>query len=263
MGLSIERFGDSEHPALVLLHGWAMHGGIFSTWTDALRQHFSIYCVDLPGHGNNAYVPDSLERVAAALAQALPRAIWCGWSLGGLYAMHAALHAQSIHKAPLALAMIASSPRFVAAEDWPFGMPQASFAKFAQELSHDWRGVVQRFLALEAMGSHTQSDDLRYLQAQVFQRGEPDVRALQQGLDDLAAQDLRAALAELKCPSLWLAGARDRLVKPEAMQFAAQHSGGQFVSIAHAGHAPFLHAGAQLTELLLQLRDAPGAQAAG
>jgi pimeloyl-[acyl-carrier protein] methyl ester esterase len=41
-------------------------------------------------------------------------------------------------------------------------------------------------------------------------------------------------------PSLWLAGRRDRLVSPPAMQRAAAACGGRFVEVAHAGHAPFL-----------------------
>ena len=36
---------------LVLIHGWGMHGGVWDNVVPQLAQHFSVHCVDLPGHG--------------------------------------------------------------------------------------------------------------------------------------------------------------------------------------------------------------------
>ena len=79
-------------PPLVLLHGWAMHGGIFAPLVERLRAHRTLHVVDLPGHGHNrdCGVPLQLEACAHALLDALPDAPWCGWSLGGLIALQAA-----------------------------------------------------------------------------------------------------------------------------------------------------------------------------
>ena len=42
-------------------------------------------------------------------------------------------------------------------------------------------------------------------------------------------------------PTLWLAGRRDRLVDPRAMQAAAEQvPQARVVVVEHAGHAPFL-----------------------
>ena len=40
-------------PPLVLLHGWAMHGGVFAPLVARLRSRFTLHVVDLPGHGRS------------------------------------------------------------------------------------------------------------------------------------------------------------------------------------------------------------------
>ena len=40
-------------PALVLIHGWALHGGIFAPLVERLAPHFELHVVDLPGHGHS------------------------------------------------------------------------------------------------------------------------------------------------------------------------------------------------------------------
>src|SRR5690606_36526521 len=67
-------------PPLVLLHGWAMHGGIFAPLVEALRAHRTLHVVDLPGHGHSrdSGVPLALDACGQALLEALPVAPWCG-----------------------------------------------------------------------------------------------------------------------------------------------------------------------------------------
>ena len=169
---------------LVLIHGWAMHAGIFAPLTQRLARQFRVHLVDLPGHG---YSRDDLadpapEHLAATLASQLPRAIWVGWSLGGLVALRAALLPQS----PLrGLVMIAASPRFVAGADWSLGVQPKVFEQFDAGLRNDYRATIERVLALEALGSeHTQAC-LHELRAHVFERGEPALTALVQGLHEV------------------------------------------------------------------------------
>lgn len=243
MNLHVEVRGQGA--PLVLLHGWAMHGGIFDNLLRAnnnlLRADYSVHLVDLPGHGRSARagVGLTLDDAVRAVADVVPpRALWVGWSLGGLVAMHAAA---TMPARVRGLGMIAASPRFVRAADWPHGMPAATFDGFARDLAADWRGTVDRFLALEAFGSDHMKEELRTLREQVFAHGEPDATALADGLAVLADADLRDALPTLAMPSLWLAGRRDRLVHPDAMRAAATTApDATFVQIERGGHAPFL-----------------------
>jgi pimeloyl-[acyl-carrier protein] methyl ester esterase len=161
-----------------------------------------------------------------------------GWSLGGLVATAlAARHPDRVR----GLAMLAASPRFVQGPDWPAGMDPRVFELFGEELGRDYRGTLDRFLMLEAQGSAHLREELRYLRDAVYARGEPAPRALQEGLGLLHDSDLRAALPGLAMPSLWIAGRRDRLVSPQAMQAAAALAPrSRFQHYDHAGHAPFL-----------------------
>ena len=91
MTLHIETHGSGPIP-LVMLHGWAMHGGIFAPLVDTLRDRCTMHLVDLPGHGFSRDCGLSLQPAACAraIAEATPPAIWLGWSLGGLIALQAA-----------------------------------------------------------------------------------------------------------------------------------------------------------------------------
>lgn len=237
-GLHVQVSGRG--PPLVLLHGWAMHGGVFAPLVEQLQGLRTLHVVDLPGHGDSrdCSVPLTLELTMRAILDAVPVAPWCGWSLGGLIALHAA-NTQP-QRVP-ALLMLCATPKFLRSDDWPQGMPAEVFRSFADGLRDDWRGTLERFIALEAFGSDHAREELRMLQQDLFARGEPAPNALAEGLALLEHSDLRASLSTLRVPSIWLAGRRDRLVDPRAMQQAANAtSHARHALVEHAGHAPFL-----------------------
>lgn len=236
-------------PDLVLIHGWAMHAGIFAPLTRALAARFRLHLVDLPGHGLS---PDrdaalDLRDCADRVAAQVPRALWIGWSLGGQVCLEAARDPANHVRG---LVLIASSPRFVVGDDWPHGVEPDVFRQFGDGLRHDYHRTIERFLALEAHGSERAQSELRELRAHVFDRGEPALRALCDGLDILDRADLRGVLPLLTAPSLWIAGRRDKLIPPGAMQWASQHSpGGRYLELS-AGHAPFIGHAASVADAI-------------
>lgn len=237
-----------QGPALVLIHGWAMHGGIFASLLREIVREFEVHLVDLPGHGRSAERDVDFDPVDCArrLAQRVPAATWVGWSLGGLVSLHAAL------EFPLqvrALVSIASNPRFVLGEDWTLGVSHEVFAQFATGLRTDWRRTLERFLALEAHGSQRAQAELRELKSQLFERGEPSLPVLEQGLRVLDSTDLRVRLPALAMPNLWIGGRRDRLVPPGAMQWAARQAHGEYLELP-TGHAPFLSHAAEIADAI-------------
>ncbi|QSX79225.1 pimeloyl-ACP methyl ester esterase BioH [Agrilutibacter solisilvae] len=236
--MHIQSRGDG--PALALIHGWAMHGGLFAPLVERLADRYTLHLVDLPGHGHarEDSTPLVPEALAAQLVERVPDAVWLGWSLGGQFALRAALdHPHAVR----GLVMIASSPRFVVGEDWSHGVGAQLFRDFGEALAKDFRGTLEGFLALEALGSAHAQDELRSLRAQAFARGEPAQRALLEGLALLDQLDTRDELPMLRVPSLWLSGRRDRLVPAGAMPAAAALApDARSVVIPQAGHAPFL-----------------------
>ncbi|GAB2572033.1 pimeloyl-ACP methyl ester esterase BioH [Dyella jejuensis] len=257
MSLYIEVRGTGPIP-LVMIHGWAMHGGVFAPLVEALARHCTLYLVDLPGHGysRDCNLPLEPHACAHAIAQATPPAIWLGWSLGGLVALSGAL---ALPRHVRGLAMLCATPRFTSASDWPYGRDPSLARQLAIDLETDYHATIERFLALEVMGSPDPRGDLRRLRADVFARGEPDLRVLQEGIRILDQTDLRPLLPALPAGrSWWSAGRLDRLVHPDAMQWSAAAGAGTFHVVAHAGHAPFLsHADAVAQTLLPWLESFP------
>ncbi|MFC5524226.1 pimeloyl-ACP methyl ester esterase BioH [Rhodanobacter ginsengisoli] len=237
MTLHIDRRGNGP-VQLVLIHGWAMHGGVLRPLVEALAERCTMHVVDLPGHGysRDCGLPLEPHACVAAIAAATPPAIWLGWSLGGLVALTAAL---DLPRHVQALAMLCATPKFVRDAGWPHGSDGALVHQLASDLETDYRATLDRFLTLETLGSADPRAELRQLRELVFARGEPDLRVLQEGIHLLESSDRRAALPDLAVPSAWIAGRRDRLVPPQAMAWSASQCGGDYREIPQAGHAPF------------------------
>ena len=259
MALHIDVVGKG--PPLVLVHGWALHGGVFAPLVERLSDEFEMHLVDLPGHGHSrdSTLPLTLEACAPELLSRTPPAVWMGWSLGGLFAMHAA----SVSSKVRGLVLVAATPRFVRGDDWPHAVECSVFEQFGTDLTQDYARTLERFLALDTIGSEHARAELRTLKANLFARGEPAPTALQEGLLLLEQTDLRADLHALRVPNLWVSGRRDRLVPPLGMQAAAAmtpHS--SYVDIAGGGHAPFLgHADQVAAEIrsFMQIQNLVGA----
>jgi pimeloyl-[acyl-carrier protein] methyl ester esterase len=252
--MHVTRIGQG--PDVVLLHGWGMHGGIFAPLVPALARRHTLHLVDLPGHGHAAGsgAPLALGATSTALLEALPIATWIGWSLGGLLALEAARRRPARVRA---LGLIAATPRFTLAPDWPHAVATEVFAQFERDLARDYRRTLARFVALECHGSDHERVELRALRDALAAHGEPDPAALADGLALLSGTDLREALPTLEMPALWLAGARDLLVPAAALEAAAARMpNARYACIAGGGHAPFIgHPEAVLRELEALLEE--------
>lgn len=239
MTLHVEIHG--EGPDVVLLHGWALHGGMWGTWLDRLAGHARLHVVDLPGHGRSnwpAGVHD-LAGLARVVHPQVPRdAVVLGWSLGGMLALELARrHPRHLR----ALILMATTPKFLAGPDWEHGIDPAVLDDFSRGLDQDYRRTVHNFLALQTRGDEHALETLRLLRSRLASHGEPDRRALAAGLDVLRDTDLRDVLPRITLPALVIAGEHDRLTPPAAGRaLAMQLPAARLCMIERSGHAPFL-----------------------
>lgn len=236
--LYIETTGSG--PDLVLIHGWGLHGGLWSSLSRVLSDSYRIHAIDLPGHGNSPLpeLPYTLDSVAACIAEAVPPgASWVGWSLGGMIALAAALNGADIHK----LVLVGAGPRFIQDRDWPHAISPEVLQGFIEQLTNDYRTTLMHFLALQTRGSERGREELRTLRSKLFSHGEPVPTALQGGLAILQQADLRQHLAELEQPVLLIHGEKDTLFSLESARATARAlPDSQLVTIKGASHAPFL-----------------------
>ncbi|MCF6218180.1 MAG: pimeloyl-ACP methyl ester esterase BioH [Gammaproteobacteria bacterium] len=240
-------------PPLVFLHGWGMNSDVWEDISPQLSQHYAVTLIDLPGHGRSTLTQHSyqLEQLAEELIEVIPQAaILVGWSLGGLIAL------QIAHQYPeqiQAVVMVASSPRFVQASNWPYGVDAAIFDKFARDLKDDYQATLKRFIAIQAMGSAHAKSEICTLRERILRHGNPHHKALQGGLRLLQQSDLRQSLAELHCPIKLILGSRDTLAPARiAGLLSQQHPHLESSIIQGAAHAPFIsHPG----EFLVVLKE--------
>ncbi|MDZ7803685.1 pimeloyl-ACP methyl ester esterase BioH [Thiohalophilus sp.] len=242
--LQVTRTGQG--PDLVLLHGWGMHSGIWHTLVESLAPQYRLHLVDLPGHGQSQHADSEfdLAQLAEDIWQSVsPQlsepAFWLGWSLGGLAAMQIALQQPGQVRA---LVLVASTPRFSQADDWPHAMSPGLLEGFAEQLREDYRTTLQRFLALQVKGSESAREALRTLRQRVLASADVNVAALQSGLSILKEADLRERLPAIReVPLLLVMGEQDMLVPPAvAPALAGAFDDSQTVIIEGAGHAPFV-----------------------
>lgn len=239
-------------PDLVMLHGWAMHSGIWAEAAEDLSSSFRVHLVDLPGHGINcdSTIPFTLDAICDSLLEQLPGARWLGWSLGGLIALAAALRAPGQISG---LVLVATSACFVSTSGWPLGIDKSVFAQFAEDLEVDMNGTLKRFLGLEVLGSKTARQQLRRLTEVISQAPKPRLQALRAGLAVLQNQDFSAVLDKISCPSLLIGGSRDRLVAAAAIQETAKRlAEARVAMIDGSGHAPFIGHRREFVDLVCQ-----------
>lgn len=224
---------------VVFLHGWGLHGGI---WSEIARNLAGrpVLAPDLPGYGGRAGVtPYTAESLADALAAAMPRAcVVAGWSMGGMAALAwAARHPEQVR----AVVLLGTSPAFVNRAGWDLGLAPEVLAGFAAELSDDYRATLLRFLALQARGGEAAREVIARLRATVFERGEPDPAVLAAGLGLLREVDLRALAPRVRVPALIVHGGRDTLCPAGAGRWLAEHLPDARLALhERASHAPFL-----------------------
>jgi pimeloyl-[acyl-carrier protein] methyl ester esterase len=227
-------------PDLALIHGWGLHGRIWGDVADRLAGAFTLHLVDLPGHGASPPVRGGWGAWTQALADALPPAHVLGWSLGGQLALSlAATRPERVRS----LALVSSTPRFVTADGWPWGVGADMLRGFAAQLRRAPEATLARFLALQTRGDAAARAAARALRTCLHARPMPTADALRDALALLAGNDLRAQASAVTAPVLVLYGECDPLVPPAAAQWLlAALPQARARAFAGATHAPFVSA---------------------
>lgn len=246
--LHIDKVGKG--PALVLIHGWGLNGGVWWQVQQALAQHFTVYCVDLPGFGHSSeiQVNADVKLWAQAVAESIDEpAIWLGWSLGGLVATQGAIdYPQKV----TGLITVASSPKFAEQEVWP-GIKATVMDMFTKQLANDFTLTLERFLAIQAMGSESAKQDIKALKSVLEQRPLPKQQSLLDGLMLLNEVDLRTELMMIRQPFLRIYGRLDSLVPQRVISLVDDLSKeSQRYLFDKASHAPFISHSREFIEVV-------------
>lgn len=138
MKLFVRKLGQGE--PLVLLHGWGFDHRVMLPLAEALSHTYEVHLIDLPGFGRSKIAMDTIEfeKVVQCIKASIPQnAYIAGWSLGGLIALNLASHARKI-------SLLASSPYFLGAENWP-GITLRFFESFRQNFAKNPAKSLNQF----------------------------------------------------------------------------------------------------------------------
>ena len=221
---------------LVLLHGWGAHAGV---WGDVIARMDLGHTVIAPDYPAEGGVDRSMNEVVDRLAAMVPeRCVVAGWSLGGQLALQwAQRYPRRIRK----LILVSTTPRFVMAPDWSYGMDADAFSSFAGLVATDAAQALRRFLLLETQGDAQARKVARQLEAALGARPDAEGPALMRTLDWLRDTDLRTVLHDIVQPVLVMHGDCDRITPFAAGEFlAARLADARLVRISGAAHAPFV-----------------------
>lgn len=229
---------EGQGRPIVVLHGWGMNQQVWQPIRERLTQQAKVTWIDLPGHGRSAGLKlGTLDEVVNQLIPYIPEgALIMGWSLGGIIAQALA---QRLTQQVAALILIATTPRFVVADDWPYALSAEVLQGFADNLERDYTATVKRFFALQFMGVRNDPAALQALRDQILQ--EPtDLTALRDGLAILRTADCRWPLLEQPC--LWILGHLDKLIPSDLVVglHSLHYQAEQILLLPKAAHVPFV-----------------------
>ncbi len=237
--LHVSKYGQvSNAPILVLLHGWGSSSKIWQLCLTELGKNFQLWCVDLPGHGESHDIvwDESMHQGVELLANTLPpRCLLIGWSLGGLLAQ---LFAKQYTQRVQGLMLVASTPKFVASNDWPHAMSLSTFQKFVKQYDASPQETLKQFIALQILHGGSLKIIMRELE---HASSGQSLEKICWGLEWLLKIDLREAFVSNDLPIVLFHGENDQVSSVQAAEQTAEiweHA--QLCNIPQAGHVPFL-----------------------
>lgn len=248
MKIHIEVYGQGK--PLVLIHGWAMHTGVWRKFAQQLAKQYKVICLDLPGHGlSESAEPYALDYIGASLIEAVPESTFCvlGWSLGASVALTMAKnYPHRIHS----LIIMAGNPRFIKEGGWA-GMRPELLENFAKNLQLNCQLTLVRFLALQVYGLPDGKSILAELKKAIHECDPPSENVLQSALNILKNADLRNDLSQLGCPVSIIQGDKDTLIPVQAsLDMQTIQPASELNIITGAGHLPFLSHQSQVIEVI-------------
>ncbi len=228
-----------EGPTLVLIHGVGLRAEAWDRMMPGLAAHFSIYAVDMPGHGATPLgkvqvLEDYVDAVARFVVVLRGPVFVAGHSFGAILAMKLAAR-QGTDIAGIA-ALNAIYRRTPEAEK----AVRARAAAIVAGEGHDPAPTVARWFGEAPQGAlKTAARDCNAWLGAVDQTGYG------RAYTAFAHQDgpSKAELQAIKCPALFMTGAQDRNSTPQMSQMmAAGTPHGRAKSLKEAAHMmPMTH----------------------
>lgn len=222
-----------DGPAVLLLHAFPLHAGMWNAQVKALSTNYKVIVPDMPGFGKSppASTPVTMDlyaQVALAVLDAagVQRAAVAGLSMGGYIAF--ALHARAPERvAALVLADTRATPDTA---DGKHAREQTARAVEDEGIEI----LVERQLP-NLLSHGASAANRRDVERLIVRNPAAGAAAALRGMAQ--RHDFTAHLPKITCPTLVVVGHDDTLTPPaDSQAMASAISGAEFVSVPGAGH---------------------------
>ena len=233
--------GENTLSPLVLLPGWSFDSRIWQDLIKSLQQFTRVITLDLPGFGDNHWAFwNEAEAVCENIVRTMPpRAVYAGWSLGGMLATKIAAN---FPERVAGIITLATNVSFVESQSWPHGMSIDKFKTFYNAVEKDLEEALKRFHLMIAQGDQLHRQQFRWLQAVATQTsGYNNLLAMLSLLAKISNCD---DIHRLQAPGLHIFGEQDHLVPLSAVQQlmesgAQGNNRQQYQRLENTGHLVF------------------------
>lgn len=248
------------HP-LVLIHGWAMSNRVWQ-FQAALSACCRVVAVDLRGHGLSEPPPlgslelaDMSSDLVSLFEQLkLDRAVLLGWSLGSQVVLGAF---SALRERLSGVVLVGATPRFTACDGYGHGLPAKEVRGMILRLKRDYSGTMGDFLrGMFSAGELSREQNQKMVREIVIPGRQPAPGVALQGLEILAAADLRGTLPQIDRPVLLIHGSEDSICLPAASRYMADRIPGATLELfTGCGHAPFISRPEQFNKILMHFLE--------
>jgi pimeloyl-ACP methyl ester carboxylesterase len=231
-GISISFKRSGEGPALLLLHGAEADHSMFDAFAAELTPHFTVIAYDQRDSGGTRNAPapygfgDLADDLAALIgALGFARAHVFGTSFGGAIAQVAAIR----HPVRIDRLVLASTFRagVSVASINPEGFPR--FVELRSRLPETLPAFAEYFFTPSYLATHPEA--LAIFTVNKRDAGQKERRGA------VLTRPIQVTLAEIKAPTLVLAGSEDRLIPPShTLSLAREIPGAHTAEIPGVGH---------------------------
>ena len=246
------RYHGDPPAALVALHGFTLHGGMFAGL--AAATDVSIAAPDLPGHGRSTIDPVTMTTAVASVATLLQEAVepplLLGYSQGGRVALRVALTRPQLLRA---LVLVSASPGLPEPDRPARAAADNALADRIERIGIE--SFVDEWLTNPITSTrHVAAVEREADRALRLENDAAGLAAALRGMGQAAVPDSSAALASLPMPVLLIAGERDQKYTAIARELA-QLRGEKPAIVPGAGHNVILESPQAVAKAL---NDFPG-----
>ncbi len=221
-------WGNPEHPALVLLHGFQSNAHTWDTFSAVMADQYHVLALDQRGHGDTAWAPQGAYAPEAFIAD-----IVGFFEALNLAPAHVVGHSMGGRHAAMLAADYPSMVQNMVIVDTPAELPPDILAMFNQQPETDDPPPVEIFDTFEAVIANgmaqyplTPESELRHANYHNLYRGNDakwhwrwdPALLIRRRLNRSLQLDLYEYLRRVACPTLLIRGQHSPLLTPAVAQ---------------------------------------------